>query len=249
MVSVSLTFSKRSLYFTENPLPKPQPSSLTLFNKKFDRKLFLAFRNGQKERERKKRKNYRRKRLEEGSNHRPINRKSFKPSTGPRGTRRLLAVEELIFFFRWFSFEFVLALGDHPAWNNFIIPSKHVKTLKQGSSAEFSGFRPRDRKRSQWKQILPQHVDLLLLHWVKVYRKEPSAFNDDEHSRECTMFHFGIYRYSSRHEYYVRMQGDLVEGPDEVNLRKTVQPESWKVVLKVGEWGSGQGWLRRLSAR
>ena len=31
------------------------------------------------------------------------------------------------------------------------------------------------------------------------------------------------------------MQGDLVEGPDEVNLRKTVQPESWKVVLKVGD--------------
>ena len=36
-----------------------------------------------------------------------------------------------------------------------------------------------------------------LLPWVKVYRKEPSAFIYDEHSRECTMFHFGIYSHFS----------------------------------------------------
>ena len=30
-----------------------------------------------------------------------------------------------------------------------------------------------------------------------MYRKEPSAFIYDEHSRECTMFHFGIYRHSA----------------------------------------------------
>ena len=33
-----------------------------------------------------------------------------------------------------------------------------------------------------------------------MYLKEPSAFIDDEHSRECTMFHFGIYRHSSTHD-------------------------------------------------
>ena len=38
------------------------------------------------------------------------------------------------------------------AWNNCIIPSKHVKTLKQGSSAEFSCFTPRDCKRPQWNK-------------------------------------------------------------------------------------------------
>ena len=43
-----------------------------------------------------------------------------------------------------------------------------------------------------------QDVDLplSLLPWVNVYRKEPSAFIYDEHSRDCTMFHFGIYRHS-----------------------------------------------------
>ena len=46
------------------------------------------------------------------------------------------------------------------------------------------------------EQTFPKHVDLPLLPWVKVYRKEPSAFIYDEHSRECTMFHFGIYRHS-----------------------------------------------------
>ena len=46
------------------------------------------------------------------------------------------------------------------------------------------------------EQTFPHHVDLPPLHWVKVYWKEPSAFIDDEHSRECTMFHFGIYRHS-----------------------------------------------------
>ena len=46
------------------------------------------------------------------------------------------------------------------------------------------------------EQTFPQHVDLPPLHWVKVYWKEPSAFIDDEHTRECTMFHFGIYRHS-----------------------------------------------------
>ena len=30
-----------------------------------------------------------------------------------------------------------------------------------------------------------------------MYRKEPSAIIYDEHSRECTMFHFGIYRHSN----------------------------------------------------
>ena len=51
------------------------------------------------------------------------------------------------------------------------------------------------------EQIDPQAQDvdlpLSLLPWVNVYRKEPSAFIYDEHSRECTMFHFGIYRHSS----------------------------------------------------
>ena len=46
------------------------------------------------------------------------------------------------------------------------------------------------------EQAFLQHVHLPLLPWVKVYRKEPSAFIYDEHSRECTMFHFGIYRHS-----------------------------------------------------
>ncbi len=49
---------------------------------------------------------------------------------------------------------------------------------------------------STMEQTFPHHVDLPPLHWVKVYWKEPSAFIDDEHSRECTMFHFGIYRHS-----------------------------------------------------
>ena len=39
------------------------------------------------------------------------------------------------------------SLSPSCAWNNCIIPSKHVKTLKQGSSAEFSCFTPRDCKR------------------------------------------------------------------------------------------------------
>ena len=51
------------------------------------------------------------------------------------------------------------------------------------------------------EQIDPQaqDVDLPLspLPRVNVYRKEPSAFIYDEHSRECTMFHFGIYRHSA----------------------------------------------------
>ena len=47
------------------------------------------------------------------------------------------------------------------------------------------------------EQTFPKHVDLPLLPWVKVYPKEPSAFIYDEHSRECTMFHFGIYRHSA----------------------------------------------------
>ena len=38
------------------------------------------------------------------------------------------------------------------SWSNCIIPSKHVKILKQGSSAEFSCFTPRDCKRSQWNK-------------------------------------------------------------------------------------------------
>ena len=38
------------------------------------------------------------------------------------------------------------------AWKNCIIPSKHVKTLKQGSSAEFSCFTPRDCKPPQWNK-------------------------------------------------------------------------------------------------
>ena len=48
------------------------------------------------------------------------------------------------------------------------------------------------------EQIHPQDVDLplSLLPWVNVHRKEPSAFIYDEHSRERTMYHFGIYRHS-----------------------------------------------------
>ena len=38
------------------------------------------------------------------------------------------------------------------AWKNCIIPSKHVKTLKQGSSAEFSCFTRRDCKPPQWNK-------------------------------------------------------------------------------------------------
>ena len=38
------------------------------------------------------------------------------------------------------------------AWNNCIIPSKHIKTLKQGSSAEYYCFTPRDCKRPQWNK-------------------------------------------------------------------------------------------------
>ena len=38
------------------------------------------------------------------------------------------------------------------AWNNCTIPSNHVKTLKQGSAAEFSCFTPRDCKRPQWNK-------------------------------------------------------------------------------------------------
>ena len=38
------------------------------------------------------------------------------------------------------------------ALNNCIIPSKHVKTLNQGSSVEFSCFTPRDCKRPQWNK-------------------------------------------------------------------------------------------------
>ena len=37
-------------------------------------------------------------------------------------------------------------------WNNCILSSKNVKTLKQGSSAEFSCFTPRDCKRPQWNK-------------------------------------------------------------------------------------------------
>ena len=51
------------------------------------------------------------------------------------------------------------------AWNNCIIPSKHVKTLKQGSSAEFSCFTHRDCKRPQWNKpflntsIFPRYIE------------------------------------------------------------------------------------------
>ena len=43
------------------------------------------------------------------------------------------------------------------------------------------------------EQVDPQDVGLPLspLPSVNVYRKEPNAFIYDEHSRECTMFHFG----------------------------------------------------------
>ena len=175
--------------------------------------MFLAFRNGQKERERKKRKNYRRKRLEEGSNHRPINRKSLKPSAGPRGTRRLLAVEELIFFFRWFSFEFVLALGAHPAWNNFIIPSKHVKTLKQGSSAEFSGFRPRDRKRSQWnKSFLNTSIFSCCIESRCTEKNQARSMMTSTHaSVRCSILVFtDIHRVQPRDMFCVHDQTSLV---------------------------------------
>ena len=57
-------------------------------------------------------------------------------------------------FFRYMIFLRIRPGSRSPscAWNNCIIPSKHVKTLKQGSSAEFSCFTPRDCKRPQWNK-------------------------------------------------------------------------------------------------
>ena len=62
-------------------------------------------------------------------------------STAPRGIRRLLTVQELIFFVYGFS--------SNSSWLSELSEpilrlEYHVKTIKQGSSAEFSCFTPRD---------------------------------------------------------------------------------------------------------
>ena len=123
-----------------------------------------------------------------------------KLSTAPRGTRRHSAVEELMFIVRWFFLEFVLALWAHPAPGiSFLFHPKCKKKHKNKPRLRNFGLYTSRLQTFKMEQILPQHVDLLLLPWLKVYRKEPSAFINDEHSRECTMFHFGIYRHSRLH--------------------------------------------------
>ena len=106
-------------------------------------------------------------------------------------------VEELTLSATCYFFEFILAPGAHSVpWINVILHRKILKKWKQ--------------PRLQNSRVL--HLEIANVHdgtswssrrrspalpaWVNVYRKEPSAFIYDEHSRECTMFHFGIYRHS-----------------------------------------------------
>ena len=87
------------------------------------------------------------------------------------------------------------------AWNKFHSPKKNVKNENKPRLQNSRVFHLEIANvHDGTSRSLPQDVDLplSLLPWVNVYRKEPSAFIYDEHSRECTMFHFGIYRHSSR---------------------------------------------------
>ena len=79
------------------------------------------------------------------------------------------------------------------------------------------------------EQTFPQHVDLPLLPWVKVYRKEPSAFIYDEHSRECTMFHFGIYRHSWAYHGTVLFFASIDQGGVE-NVQYTTNHKTLRTV-------------------
>ena len=94
---------------------------------------------------------------------------------------------------------FVRALGAHPVPGISLIFKR--KTQKKSNKPRLRNYWVLHLEIAKFtmEQIRPQpcqHVDFLWLPWVKVYRKEPSAFIDDEHSRECTMFHFDIYRHS-----------------------------------------------------
>ena len=127
------TFDGAYLYFTENPLPKPQPSSLIIYSTKssiescpparvvswnvMSKKRTLQT-NIKKENEKKKKKKQHRKTSLTGFEPTSDQSEIVKLSTAPRGIRQLLTVEELIFFVTWFFFEFILALGvlaAHPA--------------------------------------------------------------------------------------------------------------------------------------
>ena len=126
--------------------------------------------------------------------HRPINRKSSHFQLRHEGFYDFWLSNSL-FFRLWFFFEFVLALGAlgaHPA------PRITCKNIKTRLVCGIFLFYTSRLLTFTMEQTYPQRVDLPLLPWVKVYRKEPSAFIYDEHSRECTMFHFGIYRHSLR---------------------------------------------------
>ena len=129
MASVSLPFFWPYLYFTENPLPKPQPSSLIIYSTKSSiescspPRFFgwneMSKKNSPKEHQERKRKKKKKKqdRKTSSTGFEPPTDESeiVKLSTAPRGINRVLTVEELIFFVTWFFFEVVLALGAHPA--------------------------------------------------------------------------------------------------------------------------------------
>ena len=92
------------------------------------------------------------------------------------------------------------ARGINTTWENLQIAKQRASCSRRApcqTGRAYSSFGRRNTSRLQtftMEQILSQYVDLSLLHWVKVDRKEPSALIHDEHSRECTMFHFGILR-------------------------------------------------------
>ena len=78
------------------------------------------------------------------------NRQTFNCATRDKST----TIGRRAHFFRYMVFLRIRPGSRSPscAWNNCIIPSKHVKTLKQCSSAEISCFTPRDCKRPQWNK-------------------------------------------------------------------------------------------------
>ena len=98
---------------------------------------------------------------------------------------------------------------------SLFLPSKNVKKKKDERSliCRFFGFFTSRSQTFTLEQILPRQIDLSLRTWVKMYRKEPGAFKNDEHSRECTMLHFGIYIHDhswtwlNRPEYWFQSKG------------------------------------------
>ena len=155
---------------------------------------------GERERERKKRKKITQK-LDvtwRGSNHRPINRKPLNFQVRHEGLDD--HVGRRAYFVRYMLFLRIRLCSRRPfgVWNKFHTLPKMEK-MKTSLVCRILGFYTSTLQTFTMEQVDPQDVGLPLspLPSVNVYRKEPNAFIYDEHSRECTMFHFGIYRHSA----------------------------------------------------